>query len=346
MGELTPAIQVEGLSFAYEGRPILNEISLEIPQGQFTVLLGKNGSGKSTLMRILGGMLEFESGEVRIMGEELLSFSSRGRAKVLGYLPQHHRPVFPFAVEDVVLTGRASYVSYAPKPEDLEIAVDALRRVGILHLRERPYTELSGGEQQMVRIARVLAQQPRLILLDEPTSHLDFLNSAHLLRLIRELVDADLTVLAVLHDPNSAFLYGDHFIFLKDGARWSACPRPSAPGTRTSSSASTTPAWTRSPTATAPWWCRRVERQGRPGLLPQQQHPPRSFAVPGLQPQEVDPGGGRAPLPVPAVPARPVGPRLAVAPHQPAHFLTPPGSPLSAEPVPPRPARRGSPCRH
>ena len=217
MGELTPAIQVEKLSFAYDGRPILNEISLEIPAGQFTVLLGKNGSGKSTLMRILGGFLEFEHGAVQIMGEEIRSFSSRRRARVLGYLPQHHRPIFPFSVQDVVLTGRASYVSYVPKQEDVEIGIAALERVGIIHLKDRPYTELSGGEQQLVRIARVLAQQPRLILLDEPSSHLDFLNQAHLLRLIRELVDADLTVLAVLHDPNSAFLYGDPLHFSQ---RW------------------------------------------------------------------------------------------------------------------------------
>ena len=118
----------------------------------------------------------------------------------------------------MVLTGRASYVTWVPKPEDVALGIEALERVGIIHLRERPYTELSGGEQQLVRIARVLAQQPRLILLDEPSSHLDFLNQAHLLQLIRELVDADLTVLAVLHDPNSAFLYGDHFVFLKDGS--------------------------------------------------------------------------------------------------------------------------------
>ena len=111
MGDLAPAIQVEKLSFAYEGRPILNEISLEIPTGQFTVLLGKNGSGKSTLMRILGGLLDFERGKVHIMGEEIRSFSSRRRARVLGYLPQHHRPVFPFSVQDVVLTGRAPATS-------------------------------------------------------------------------------------------------------------------------------------------------------------------------------------------------------------------------------------------
>ena len=145
MGDLAPAIQVEKLSFAYEGRPILNEISLEIPTGQFTVLLGKNGSGKSTLMRILGGLLDFERGKVHIMGEEIRSFSSRRRARVLGYLPQHHRPVFPFSVQDVVLTGRASYVTYVPKQEDVEIGIAALERVGIIHLKERPYTELSGG---------------------------------------------------------------------------------------------------------------------------------------------------------------------------------------------------------
>jgi iron complex transport system ATP-binding protein len=228
MGKLEAAIEVKDLSFAYEGRPILDQVSLEIPEGQFTVLLGKNGSGKSTLMRILAGLLDFERGEVQIMGEEIRSFSSRGRARVLGYLPQHHRPVFPFSVEEVVLTGRASYVTWVPKPEDVALGIEALERVGIIHLRERPYTELSGGEQQLVRIARVLAQQPRLILLDEPSSHLDFLNQAHLLQLIRELVDADLTVLAVLHDPNSAFLYGDHFVFLKDGSveRLPAAERP------------------------------------------------------------------------------------------------------------------------
>ena len=228
MGDLTPAIQVENLSFAYEERLVLNDISLEIPAGQFTVLLGQNGSGKSTLMRILGGFLDFKRGKVHIMGEEIRSFSSRRRARVLGFLPQHHRPVFPFSVQDVVLTGRASYVSYIPKHEDVEISIAALERIGIIHLKERPYTDLSGGEQQLVHIARVLAQQPRLILLDEPSSHLDFLNQAHLLGLIRELVNADLTVLAILHDPNSAFLYGDHFIFLKDGAmeRLSAAERP------------------------------------------------------------------------------------------------------------------------
>ena len=214
---MTAAIQVDHLSFNYADRPILRDVSVQVPEGKFTVLLGQNGSGKSTLLRIVSGTLGFDLGTVLVLGEDLGGLSSGQRARLVGYLPQHHRPVFPFSVQDVVLTGRASYVVWTPKKEDEEKAVRALERVGILHLRWRPFTELSGGEQQMVRIARVLAQEPRLVLLDEPTSHLDFLNQSKLLNLVRELVDARLTVLAVLHDPNSAFLYGDHFLLLKGG---------------------------------------------------------------------------------------------------------------------------------
>jgi len=217
MGSVNPAIEVQNLSFRYDETPILADLSFEIPERKFTVLLGKNGSGKSTLLRILTGLLAFREGTVRIMDRDLKALSSGQRARIIGYLPQQHHSVFPFSVEDVVLTGRASYVTLVPKKEDEEKVTRALERVGILHLRERPFTELSGGEQQMVRIARVLAQESRIITLDEPTSHLDFVNQSKLLGLVRELVDAQLTVLAVLHDPNSAFLYGDNFIFLKDG---------------------------------------------------------------------------------------------------------------------------------
>ena len=211
------AIQVRDLSFSYGDRPILSDVNFDVPEGKFTVLLGKNGSGKSTLFRILTGLLEFRNGSVAAMGQDVTRLSSSQRARIIGYLPQQHRPVFPFAVLDVVLTGRASYVTLIPKKEDEEKAIWALDRVGILYLKDRPFTELSGGEQQMVRIARVLAQDPQIILLDEPTSHLDFFNQSKLLSLVREIVDTGFTVLAVLHDPNSAFLYGDHFVFLKDG---------------------------------------------------------------------------------------------------------------------------------
>ena len=217
MGSVDAAIDVKNLSFGYEEQLILRDLSFQIPESRFTVLLGRNGSGKSTLLRILAGLLPLKKGEVTVMGRSLRQLSARQRAKVIGFMPQQSRAIFPFAVEDVVLTGRASYVTVVPKKEDEEKALRALEQVGIMHLKGRPFTELSGGEQQMVMIARVLAQEPRVIMLDEPTSHLDFINQAHLLSLVRELVGGHLTVLAVLHDPNSAFLYGDHFIFLKNG---------------------------------------------------------------------------------------------------------------------------------
>ena len=212
-----PAIQVRDLSFSYEDKSILEDLTFQIPPEQFTVLLGKNGSGKSTLLRILTGLLDFRQGAVSVMGQELRGLSSGQRARIIGFLPQQHRAVFPFVVRDVVLTGRASYVRLVPGIEDEDKVDRALERVGITHLAERPFTELSGGEQQMVMIARVLAQESKIIMLDEPTSHLDFVNQSRLLSLVRELVDSGLTVLAVLHDPNGAFLYGDHFVFLRDG---------------------------------------------------------------------------------------------------------------------------------
>jgi iron complex transport system ATP-binding protein len=224
------SILLEGreLYFRYGNREVLKTVTIEIPGGRFTVILGRNGSGKSTLLRIAAGLLKPERGTLQAMGRDLNRLSLSERAKIIGYLPQFHRPVFPFAVEDVVLTGRASYVNLMPRERDRSIALGALERVGISHLRARPFTELSGGEQQLVLIARVLAQEPKLILLDEPTTHLDLLNQARLLRLVKEFVTAGLAVVAVLHDPNLAFLYGDRFVFLRDGEAetWDSFQKP------------------------------------------------------------------------------------------------------------------------
>jgi iron complex transport system ATP-binding protein len=211
------AIHVHNLFFSYSKTPLLQDVSLHARQGSFTVLLGKNGSGKSTLLRLIAGLLVPSHGEINILGKNLSHLSFAQRARCIGYLPQFHNPVFPFTVEEVVLTGRASYVFSMPHKTDMDMVDEAIQRVGITELRKRPYNELSGGERQMVMIARVLAQDPRIILLDEPLSHLDLSNQARLLQLINKLVASDLTVLAVLHDPNAAFLYADHWIFLKNG---------------------------------------------------------------------------------------------------------------------------------
>jgi iron complex transport system ATP-binding protein len=214
---MTAAIEIRNLSFAYDDQPVLKNICLQIAEDRFTVILGKNGCGKSTLFKVLTGIESHKNGTVSILGENIARLSSRQRAKRIGYLPQQHRPIFPFSVMDVVLTGRASHVALSPKKKDRMLAEAAIDRVGIRHLIGRPFTELSGGEQQMAMIARVLAQEPKVILLDEPTSHLDIFNQTRILSLVRELVDSGLSVIAVLHDPNSAFIYGDEFVFIKGG---------------------------------------------------------------------------------------------------------------------------------
>jgi iron complex transport system ATP-binding protein len=210
-------ISVKNLDFSYGNRMILHNITLHMAEGRFTVLLGKNGSGKSTLIKLMAGLLSYKTGHVEVLGEDLGKLKSAEKAMLIGYLPQFHTPVFPFSVEEVVLTGRAAYVFTVPSRKDLEKADEAIDKVGINHLRKRPYNELSGGERQLVMIARVLAQEPEVILLDEPLSHLDLSNQARLLMLIKDLVVKGLTVVAVLHDPNTAFFYGDDFLFLKDG---------------------------------------------------------------------------------------------------------------------------------
>jgi iron complex transport system ATP-binding protein len=211
------AIIVKDLSFGFGQNTILHHLDFSVPPGRFTAVLGKNGSGKSTLLRLIAGFIRPQSGSIEVFGMNVKSLSFAERARRIGFLPQIHYPVFPFTVEEVVLTGRAAYVFSTPTDKDREKAKDAMGRIGIEDLRKRPYTELSGGERQLVMIARVLAQEPKVMLLDEPLSNLDLSNQVRILNLLKSLVASGLTVVAVLHDPNVAFRYGDHFVFLKNG---------------------------------------------------------------------------------------------------------------------------------
>lgn len=211
------AIIVKDLSFGYGQNTILHHLDFSVPPGRFTAVLGKNGSGKSTLLRLIAGFIRPQSGSIEVFGINVKSLSVAERARRIGFLPQTHYPVFPFTVEEVVLTGRAAYVFSTPTDKDREKAKDAMGRIGIEDLIRRPYTELSGGERQLVMIARVLAQEPKVLLLDEPLSNLDLSNQVRILNLLKSLVVSGLTVVAVFHDPNVAFRYGDHFVFLKNG---------------------------------------------------------------------------------------------------------------------------------
>ncbi len=211
------AFRLEGVRFTHPSGFSLEDVSLDVPAGKLSVLLGKNGSGKSTLLHLMAGLHRPTEGRVEVLGQDLAGLSTAARARIIGYLPQFHSPVFPYTVEEVVLTGRAPYVFTVPRAKDREKAEQALQTVGMHDLRGRPYTELSGGERQLVMMARVLAQEPKVILLDEPVSHLDLSNQSRLLHLLKRLVGQGITVLAVLHDPNVAFSYGDSFFFMKQG---------------------------------------------------------------------------------------------------------------------------------
>lgn len=211
------AITITGLAHRYGHRPILEGIDLTIEAGHFSVVLGKNGCGKSTLLRLIAGFEPLTTGRVCLFGRPLAAMPARQRAELLGFMAQQHRAVFPFTVTDVVLTGRAGRIRFNPGEEDSKAAAAALERIGIAHLAKRLFPELSGGEQQLVMLARVLAQQPRIILLDEPINHLDLAYQARVMNLLRSLCDDGYTVVAILHDPNLATLYADRLICLSQG---------------------------------------------------------------------------------------------------------------------------------
>jgi iron complex transport system ATP-binding protein len=196
-------IQARYVSFSYSSLPAVIEVSLSIPRGAMGALIGANGSGKSTLIRLLAGLLQPSSGEVIFDGASLSTIHPRERAKRIAYVPQSTSNVFPFTVLEVVLTGRSPYSGRFrfESSHDEQIALAALDALDAAHLANRPVTELSGGERQLVTVARALAQEPDLLLLDEPASALDLKHRTQLTRALRRLRDErGITILMITHD--------------------------------------------------------------------------------------------------------------------------------------------------
>jgi iron complex transport system ATP-binding protein len=207
-------LQVEGAAFAYRGgKTLFSGLSLTLAAGEVLCVLGPNGVGKSTLLRCLAGLERLSAGTVQV------SNGTAAPGGTTGFVPQSDQPVFAFDVRTVVEMGRAPHLSWTsmPGPRDAAIVESAMARLGITHLSARLYPELSGGERQLVMIARALAQQPALLILDEPTSHLDFANQADVLDLVRGLADEGLAVLMTTHDPDHAFLVSDQVLVLAKG---------------------------------------------------------------------------------------------------------------------------------
>lgn len=213
------SIDVQGLSFSYGSREILRDLSFSIPDGCLVNVLGPNGVGKSTLFRCILGLNASYTGSICVNGKELRELSVRERAREISYIPQSHAPVYDYEVVDVVLmaTGSDLKMLSSPGPSQLQRAHDALERIGIGHLAHRTYTQISGGEQQLVLIARAIAQNAQTIIMDEPTSALDYGNTVRVLSCVRQLAREGLSIVQSTHNPDHAFLYSDRTMVLSNG---------------------------------------------------------------------------------------------------------------------------------
>lgn len=212
-------LEARSLSCGYGGRTVLADVSFSLASGQALCLLGPNGVGKTTLFKTLLGFVKPLAGSVAIEGRDTRDWTRREFACEVAYIPQLHTPSFSFSVHDVVLMGRTPHLSglSMPSESDERLAQEAIERMGIGHLAQRDYASLSGGERQMVLIARALAQQPRILVMDEPCASLDFGNQARLLEQILELAGQSIAVVMTTHDPNHAFLLDGDVLCLGGG---------------------------------------------------------------------------------------------------------------------------------
>ena len=218
-------IRAEGVEFSYPGRQVLRGVTLEAGRGDFVGVLGPNGSGKTTLLRTVSGFLKAQRGCVYIEERDISRLRPRDLAQRLSAVGQSSVFDFPFSVVEYVLFGREPHVGpfQAYSSADRELAREAMEWTGVLDMASRPVTELSGGEQRRVLIARAVAQQPRVLLLDEPTQGLDINYQVQVMALLRSLAkEKQVAVIAVLHDINLASSYCDHVILMSQGTIWAA----------------------------------------------------------------------------------------------------------------------------
>ena len=212
-------LEVKKLSFSYGTHQVLRDVSFELKQGEFLSVLGPNGVGKSTLFRCILGLLPHYQGQILSDGDDLHRMPRREMARRIAYIPQISRPTFGYTVLDTVLMGTTRQVSMFSQPgrEQIVTARKALERVGADYLTERDFSHLSGGEQQLVLVARAIAQRAEMLIMDEPTSALDFGNQLRILQLVRELATEGYGVLLSTHNPQHALSYATRILALADG---------------------------------------------------------------------------------------------------------------------------------
>ena len=209
------------LTIGYSDHTVGRGLDVAFKTGEVLALLGPNGGGKTTLLKTLLGLIKAKAGEVWLDGKPLDGYSIRERARVVAYVPQVHIGTFAFTVETVVLMGRTAHGNLFSRPSahDRDVTQAVLERFGIARLSDRPYTMISGGERQLVLLARALAQEPQFIVLDEPTASLDFGNQGKVMNEIKALAQSGHGVLFTTHDPNHALRAADRAYLLRDGTR-------------------------------------------------------------------------------------------------------------------------------
>lgn len=212
-------LEIRNLSYSFGNKPVFHDVSLTVAEGEFFALLGANGSGKTTLFKTILNLYPARSGQVLLAATDITNWSREQIAKYVGYVPQQHTPPFPYKVIDVVLMGRSAHlkVHQSPQARDYRIAEEALATMGIGQMRDQIYTEISGGERQLVLIARALAQQPKILVMDEPTANLDFGNQIKVLLHTKKLASQGITILMSTHNPDHALQFADRVGVLIQG---------------------------------------------------------------------------------------------------------------------------------
>ncbi len=210
-------IEIENLEFSYDSTPVLEAVNLQIEEGETLAIIGPNASGKTTLLKCINGILEPEKGRILIEGEELENLDKEDIAKKIGHVPQAGTESFPTTVFDTVLMGRKPHGGWKPGDEDLEVASKVLEKLDLEDIAMRDIGEISGGQRQKVLIARAIAQNPEVLLLDEPTSSLDLRHQLEVLDIVREQTGKGISIVMAMHDLNLAARYSDKIAMLKEG---------------------------------------------------------------------------------------------------------------------------------
>jgi len=217
---MNPAITITNLSHSFGKHNVLRHLSFSVEKGDFFIIIGPNGSGKTTLMKLMAGILKLQKGQIEILGLANLTYTPKALARAVAFVPQRLPVDLPFTVGEAVLLGRAPYQGALgiERERDLEIAKQAMQFTAVDHLTGATLSQLSGGEQQRVFIARAICQEPEIMLLDEPTASLDLAHQVKVMDLMEKLKrEKGITVIMISHDVNLAAMYSDQVLLLKEG---------------------------------------------------------------------------------------------------------------------------------